>query len=90
MTVVPASSDPLNPDASSILYAISELSQLPRGAPGTKGGADECADGNQPDSRLAHNDFCWTVAGELVFFPPLEFDCGSIDDRCVAGARWQA
>ena len=28
------------------------------------------------------NDFCWTVAGELVFFPPLECDCGSIDDRC--------
>ncbi|MGH2751219.1 MAG: DUF7715 family protein [Actinomycetota bacterium] len=28
------------------------------------------------------NDFCWTVEGELVFFPPLECEPGSIDDRC--------
>jgi hypothetical protein len=28
------------------------------------------------------NDFCWTVEGELVIFPPLECDCGSIDDDC--------
>jgi hypothetical protein len=28
------------------------------------------------------NDFCWTVEGELVFFPPLECGDGSIDDAC--------
>jgi hypothetical protein len=28
------------------------------------------------------NDFCWTVEGELVVFPPVECDCGSIDDDC--------
>ncbi|CAN5489972.1 hypothetical protein BH20ACT23_BH20ACT23_17240 [soil metagenome] len=28
------------------------------------------------------NDFCWTVEGELVFFPPLECGRGSIDDEC--------
>jgi hypothetical protein len=28
------------------------------------------------------NDFCWTVEGELVFFPPIECGRGSIDDNC--------
>ncbi len=28
------------------------------------------------------NDFCWTVEGELVVFPPIECGCGSVDDRC--------
>jgi hypothetical protein len=28
------------------------------------------------------NDFCWTVEGELVFFPPIECGRGSIDDDC--------
>ena len=28
------------------------------------------------------NDFCWTVEGELVFFPPIECDYGTIDDGC--------
>jgi len=28
------------------------------------------------------NDFCWTVEGELVLFPPIECDRGSIDDGC--------
>jgi hypothetical protein len=28
------------------------------------------------------NDFCWTVEGELVVFPPIECGRGSIDDGC--------
>ena len=28
------------------------------------------------------NDFCWTVEGELVVFPPIECGRGSIDDDC--------
>jgi hypothetical protein len=28
------------------------------------------------------DDFCWTVEGELVYFPPLECGHGSIDDGC--------
>jgi hypothetical protein len=28
------------------------------------------------------NDFCWTVEGELVVFPPIECGRGSIDDVC--------
>jgi hypothetical protein len=28
------------------------------------------------------NDFCWTLEGELVFFPPIECGRGSIDDGC--------
>ena len=28
------------------------------------------------------NDFFCTVEGELVMFPPIECDCGSIDDGC--------
>lgn len=28
------------------------------------------------------NDFCWAVEGELVVFPPIECDCGTIDDEC--------
>ena len=28
------------------------------------------------------NDFCWTVEGELVVFPPIECGLGSIDGRC--------
>jgi hypothetical protein len=31
---------------------------------------------------LRDNDFCWTVEGELVFFPPIECGRGSIDDEC--------
>jgi hypothetical protein len=29
-----------------------------------------------------HNDFCWAVEGELVFFAPFECGRGSIDDEC--------
>jgi hypothetical protein len=28
------------------------------------------------------NDFCWAIEGEMVIFPPLECDCGRIDDGC--------
>lgn len=28
------------------------------------------------------NDFCWTVEGELVVFPPIECDDGGLDDGC--------
>jgi hypothetical protein len=28
------------------------------------------------------NDFCWTVEDELVAFPPLDCEGGSIDDGC--------
>jgi hypothetical protein len=28
------------------------------------------------------NDFCWTVEGELVFFPQIECGRGTIDDDC--------
>jgi hypothetical protein len=31
---------------------------------------------------LRDNDFCWTVEGELVLFPPIECGHGSIDDHC--------
>lgn len=31
---------------------------------------------------VRENDFCWTVEGELVVFPPIECDCGTIDDGC--------
>jgi hypothetical protein len=36
---------------------------------------------NQTQGRR-DNDFCWTLEGELVLFPPLECGRGSIDDRC--------
>jgi hypothetical protein len=36
---------------------------------------------NQTQGRR-ENDFCWTVEGELVFFPPIECDRGSVDDDC--------
>ena len=29
-----------------------------------------------------NNDYCFTVEGELVMFPPIECDCGTIDDGC--------
>jgi hypothetical protein len=28
------------------------------------------------------NDFCFTIEGELLCFPAIECDCGSIDDGC--------
>ncbi len=36
---------------------------------------------NETQGRRA-NDFCWTVEGELVCFPPIECSCGTIDDGC--------
>ena len=36
---------------------------------------------NQTQGRRG-DDFCWTVEGELVLFPPLECGRGSIHDRC--------
>lgn len=29
-----------------------------------------------------NNDYCCTIEGELVVFPPIECDCGTIDDEC--------
>lgn len=28
------------------------------------------------------NDFCWALEDELVLFPPIMCDCGSVDDEC--------
>lgn len=28
------------------------------------------------------NDYCFTIEGELVIFPAIECDCGTIDDAC--------
>jgi hypothetical protein len=28
------------------------------------------------------DDFCWTVEGEMVIFPPIECDCHVFDDHC--------
>ena len=66
----PASSSPQNPDTSRSSIPSPRGSDLPQGSAGERRCRMNVLTASSQTQGWRDNDFCWTVEGELVVFPP--------------------